>query len=170
MSGGILNSLVWVPLLTGRYHTCLWKTDRGRAIYRYRVLALWRRQRPAEKRKASETRSVNRPQMFTKGHKRRSARRSTAWRSHREGDTRPKGTRRDQARAGPRIRRPLARGDATGTLFNDKPNEWSKPAASECRKRPKPRLSPQGKPCARARPLPVTHKRSPRRGRAMPRK
>ena len=58
----------------------------------------------------------------------------------------------------------------TGKLFNDKPNAWSKSAASECSKPLKPRLPRRAEPYARVRPLPVTHKRSPRHGRAMPRK
>src|SRR6266446_6594084 len=74
-----------------------------------------------------KTRSANRPQMFIK---RCSGRRSTAWHSHREGDTRSKRKRRDRARAAPRIPRPLAPWDVTGKPFGDKPN--AKSAASKC--------------------------------------
>ncbi len=38
------------------------------------------------------------------------------------GGTRSKRKRRDQAKATPRIPRPLPPGEATGKLFNDKPN------------------------------------------------
>jgi hypothetical protein len=66
-----------------------------------------------------KTRSANRPQMFIK---RYSERRSKAWHSHREGDTRSKRKRRDRATATPRIPGLLAPRDVTGKLFGDKPN------------------------------------------------
>src|SRR5437667_11739341 len=66
-----------------------------------------------------KTRSANRPQMFIK---RCSERRSKAWHSHREGDTRSKRKRRDRATTTPRIPGPLAPRDVTGKLFGDKPN------------------------------------------------
>ena len=70
--------------------------------------------------------------------------------------------------AAPRIPGPLAPWDVTGKLFGDKPN--AKSAASKCGRPLKPQLPPRAKPYARVRQLPVTRKRSPRHGRAMPRK